>query len=1039
MKVYASAETTLTDTNDGISVTGIDRYYMASSSSSGITVDSQGWKPDPQETNPISRYHWSYEVVNYSSGPPVPTKPAVIGVYGDSAKMLYLSATAESMTFNADGVPSPSSQVITLTANLQNVSGNVSFAATAYNGSTVVSDVVLSGVGNTRTFNQAQFPASANRVQVRATLGDLVDTVTIVKLSNGSKGENAIVGLLTNESITLPADKDGLVSASNFTGAKGVFDVYDGITKKTGTGVKYSVVNQLNITVNIDATGAYAVTAMPTGTAILNGYATLRAIYNGVTIEKQLNVAKSLTGATGATGSSGKDGVAGKDGKGISSTTITYGLSTTDTVEPTKYTSEVPPLTKGQYLWTKTVWKYTDNTTETGYTKTYIAKDGNNGEDGLPGKTGVGISSTKIEYAGSTSGTVKPTSGWKDQVPTVAPGNYLWTKTTWTYTDNTTESGYTVARMGVNGATGGKGDTGSPGASATSYWITASNNIIGKSQTGVINPTTITFNGFSKTGTATPVAYSGRFIIQTSTNGTTYTTRYTTPSNTNQDSCTYGIPADSLFVKCLFYMANGTTVLLDEQTIPIVESAEGIQVGGRNLYIVANSEEGYLNGNDGGMTTAAPNGERTSEYINISNAKNITISYVMYPTPDYKWYGYSFYDADKVNIGGRPAWHLEGTENSTTTEVMTLNVPDNAVYIRVSARWLENEQCKLQVEKGTKATDWTLAPEDARTYKAWANSSEGSVDFTRVYPNDNLISKADITTGGFLTSTGAFSANEAWFHTDYIPVAGMTKLVTSGYTNLGSSPSTVYYNSEKAFVKGINNNGQSLAKDITIDSGIDYIRFSGVIEDLPTLKLEQGTTPTIYTTNTADSLSGSIPKYVGFSPIDSDVPHEYEWIMNPEYSQALADEALAGKVNSDAEYENLKNMAQEVKESYENFVSEGGEYQTEHSKLLDRTTAIETDLGEYRQQINFVDTYMSAGKEGLIIGVKDSEGNPDANAMQMLLSNKSLSFMDNGDVVAYFSGQSFHINKGAIIESIQVGQHIMTDLGNGHTVFKYIG
>ena len=91
MRVYASAEMTLTDTNDGISVTGIDRYYMASSSSSGITVDSPGWKPDPQETNPISRYHWSYEVVNYSSGPPVPSKPAIIGVYGKDGYSTYVA------------------------------------------------------------------------------------------------------------------------------------------------------------------------------------------------------------------------------------------------------------------------------------------------------------------------------------------------------------------------------------------------------------------------------------------------------------------------------------------------------------------------------------------------------------------------------------------------------------------------------------------------------------------------------------------------------------------------------------------------------------------------------------------------------------------------------------------------------------------------------------------------------------------------------------------------------------------------------------
>ena len=100
MRVYASAEMTLTDTNDGISVTGIDRYYMASSSSSGITVDSQGWQPDPQETNPISRYHWSYEVVKYSDGAKIPSKPAVIGVYGkEGADAVTVSLSSEAHTF----------------------------------------------------------------------------------------------------------------------------------------------------------------------------------------------------------------------------------------------------------------------------------------------------------------------------------------------------------------------------------------------------------------------------------------------------------------------------------------------------------------------------------------------------------------------------------------------------------------------------------------------------------------------------------------------------------------------------------------------------------------------------------------------------------------------------------------------------------------------------------------------------------------------------------------------------------------------------
>lgn len=160
---------------------------------------------------------------------------------------------------------------------------------------------------------------------------------------------------------------------------------------------------------------------------------------------------------------SGQDGIAGKDGIGLKSTVVTYGLSASETTKPITWTAQVPTLTKGQYLWTKTVWTYTDNTSETGYQKTYIAKDGNNGEDGIPGKDGVGIVSTVITYAGSTSGTTKPTSGWTSAIPSVPAGQYLWTKIVWTYTDLTSETGYSVAKMGETGPQGPQGPQGERG------------------------------------------------------------------------------------------------------------------------------------------------------------------------------------------------------------------------------------------------------------------------------------------------------------------------------------------------------------------------------------------------------------------------------------------------------------------------------------------------------------------------------------------------------------------------------------------------
>lgn len=165
----------------------------------------------------------------------------------------------------------------------------------------------------------------------------------------------------------------------------------------------------------------------------------------------------------GLNGRDGRDGIAGKNGVGIRGTTVLYGISASDSITPGTWSQTPPKLVQGQWLWTKTVWTYTDNTSETGYQKVYIARDGNSGTDGIPGKDGVGIRSTSITYAIGVSGTVPPTNGWNNQVPNVPAGQYLWTKTVWSYTDNTSETGYSVSKIGEQGVKGDKGDTGPTG------------------------------------------------------------------------------------------------------------------------------------------------------------------------------------------------------------------------------------------------------------------------------------------------------------------------------------------------------------------------------------------------------------------------------------------------------------------------------------------------------------------------------------------------------------------------------------------------
>ena len=183
--------------------------------------------------------------------------------------------------------------------------------------------------------------------------------------------------------------------------------------------------------------------------------------YSDGTNEQGFSVAKM--GEQGPKGDRGNDGIPGKNGIGIRNTSVLYGLSVSETVPPTAWYQNPPALVKGQWFWTKTVWTYTDNTTETGYQKTYVARDGNDGNNGIAGKDGVGIRSTTITYAQGTSGTVAPTTGWASQVPNVPAGQFLWTKTVWSYTDNTNETGYSVSKIGEQGPQGVKGDTGAKG------------------------------------------------------------------------------------------------------------------------------------------------------------------------------------------------------------------------------------------------------------------------------------------------------------------------------------------------------------------------------------------------------------------------------------------------------------------------------------------------------------------------------------------------------------------------------------------------
>ena len=163
-------------------------------------------------------------------------------------------------------------------------------------------------------------------------------------------------------------------------------------------------------------------------------------------------------------------GAQGEAAIGVSSTSVTYAVSSSGTTAPSSgWSGEVPDVPHGQYLWSRTVTYYTDGTESVSYGVSYQGSNGQNGADGAPGAPGadghdgVGIASSDVSWQASNSGTTVPTGKWSQSVPDLDPGQYLWTRTVWTYTDGDSTTTYSVSRFGENGAQGIQGPPGDDG------------------------------------------------------------------------------------------------------------------------------------------------------------------------------------------------------------------------------------------------------------------------------------------------------------------------------------------------------------------------------------------------------------------------------------------------------------------------------------------------------------------------------------------------------------------------------------------------
>ena len=149
----------------------------------------------------------------------------------------------------------------------------------------------------------------------------------------------------------------------------------------------------------------------------------------------------------------------------VKSTSVTYAASTSGTTAPTSgWSGTIPSVPFGQYLWSKTEVTYSDGKSTTTHSCSYQGKNGANGANG----TSVTITAQSTKYAVSTTGSQPDDSAFTGtSIPSLSPGQYLWSKTEVTYSNGVTTKAYAVSRIGSDGADGTPGATGANGN--TSY------------------------------------------------------------------------------------------------------------------------------------------------------------------------------------------------------------------------------------------------------------------------------------------------------------------------------------------------------------------------------------------------------------------------------------------------------------------------------------------------------------------------------------------------------------------------------------------
>ena len=413
--------------------------------------------------------------------------------------------------------------------------------------------------------------------------------------------------------------------------------------------------------------------------------------------------APGLDGIQGPKGDQGIPGKDGKDGK-TQYTHIAYANSADGRTDFSVSDSN------REYIGMYVDFTQNDSADPTKYAWSKIK--GADGAIGTPGRPGADGKTPYLHIAYANSADGKTGFSTTDGTNKLYIGQY----TDYTQADSTDATKYTWTKI--------KGENGKDGTNSRSYILEASDTAIKKGADGALTPSKITFRSFYRDGdSATRIPYNGRFKIEESTNGTSYSVKYT--SSANESAKEYTPTATAKILRCTLYSADGTINALDTQSVVVLTDVDNLEIGGRNLLLNTgfNTFNHWIKGSNtkslqmvNGWCEVTIGGTWSGFVQEFIPEKNV--EYIV---------SYEAYLVDTVaetavleTDFGTPDQNQ--TINKTPAKYsLKLKYPSTSLNGKIDFMLSNNEVGKkwrirnIKLEKGNKATDWSPAPEDIET------------------------------------------------------------------------------------------------------------------------------------------------------------------------------------------------------------------------------------------------------------------------------------------------------------------------------------